>query len=296
MIAPGTDIGMWVWQQKYIEDTWERVLLLDFCRAHGIKRVFIQVHFDRKTPEGNYVLANQQAWHELLLAANALGIKVEALDGDGSMAFAANRADTIARLRAVLDFHVAQPIDARFSGIHYDIEPYSTLRWQSGEHQEIALELLDTLSELRKIVSEADPALTFANDIPFWYDGAEEYFVEFNGVEKYLNQHIQDLSDFIGIMSYRTKMTGENSTSEITSGELAYGAEIGRPVYLSIETVELPNTPQITFYGQNAVDVATAVRELSKALKYDSSFGGVFLHEYETLRLIADQWDLSEIN
>ena len=121
-------------------------------------------------------------------------------------------------------------------------------------------------------------------------------FIEFNGTRKYLNEHIQDISDFIGIMSYRTKMTGENSTSEITSGELAYGAKIGRPVYLSIETVELPDTPQITFYGKSEVDVASAIRELSDALKCDSSFGGVFIHDYQAFRLMGNQLGLSEVN
>ena len=91
-------------------------------------------------------------------------------------------------------------------------------------------------------------------------------------------------------------MTGENSIADITSGELAYAAEIDRLVYLSIETIELPETPQITFYGKSAVDIASAVRELSKALEKDPSFGGVFIHEYEALRQIGEQWDLSEIN
>ncbi|MGK0309859.1 MAG: hypothetical protein ACJAT5_000680 [Lentimonas sp.] len=295
LIAPGTKIGMWVWQREYLVDPWERILMLDFCRSHGIGSIFVQVHFD-KTNEGDYVLANRQEWHELLLMANALGIRVEALDGAGRMAFAVNRVDTISRLKAVLDFHVTQPQGAKFSGIHYDIEPYTTPRWRSGEHQEVATELLNIISELHNIVSETDPSLTFANDIPFWYDGNEKFSINFNGAKKYLNEHIQDISDFIGIMSYRTKMTGGNSISEITSGELAYGAKIGRPVYLSIETIELPDTPHITFHGQSPVAVASAIRELSEALKSDISFGGVFIHEYNTLRLISEQWDLSEIN
>jgi len=295
LIAPGTHIGMWVWQSKYINDPWERILMLDFCRSHGIESIFLQVHF-KQTENGDYCLAEPKALNDLLFMANALGIRVEALDGSGDMAFRDNHANTISRLRTVLDFNASQPPEAQFSGIHYDIEPYTTPRWIDGEHQEVAVELLEVLSKLREITTESDPSLTFANDIPFWYDGDEKYLIEFNGKEKYLNEHIQDISDFIGIMSYRTKMTGKNSTAEITSGELAYGTEIDQRVYLSIETVELPDTPQITFYGKSPVDVALAVRELSNSLENNSSYGGVFLHEYETLRLISDQWDLSEIN
>lgn len=286
---------MWVWQRQNVVDPWERALMLDFCRLHGIGSLFVQVHFD-KTEEGDYVFANREDWNALLLTANDMNIRIEALDGAGNMAFAENHEDTIARLKVVLEFNLSQPPNARFSGIHYDIEPYTTARWISGEHQEVAVELLELLTKLRNIVSKTDPSLSFANDIPFWYDNNEKFLIEFNGAKKYLNEHIQDISDFVGIMSYRTEMTGANSTSDIGSGELAYGTKIGRPVYLSIETVELLDTPQISFFGSSAVKVASAIRELCATLKDEPSFGGVFIHEYRTLRLIGDEWDLSEIN
>lgn len=284
-ISAGTQIGLWVWQPKYIQDPVERSSMLEFCESHGIGSLFIQVHFD-KSDEGDYVLADRLEWAELLLEANSLGVRVEALDGSGEMAFNENRADTISRLQALLDYNLAQPNNARFSGIHYDIEPYTTYRWMSGDHKTVAVELLGVLSELRGIVNQRDSSLTFANDIPFWYDGDERFLVEFNGYTKYLNEHIQDISDYVGIMSYRTVMTGENSVTEISTGELAYGAKIGRPVYLGIETVELQDTPNITFFGRSAADVTSAVRELSEVHKSSPSFGGVFIHEYQTLRQI----------
>lgn len=294
LIAPGSDIGMWVWHRDYLVDAWERIIMLDFCKSHGITRIFVQVHFDYT--DNGYELANKEAWNELLGIANLLNIKVDALEGASEMGFAVNRSDTLDRLRAVLDFQMAQPKDARFSGIHYDIEPYTTDRWKNGEQDEVAFELLETLYEIRKLISATDPSLTLANDIPFWYDGDPQYIVKFNGSEKFLNEHIQDVSDFIGIMSYRTQMTGSNSVSDIASGELAYGAKIGRPVFLSIETVSLPETPQITFFGRSPVEVASAVRELVNARKDDTSFGGVFLHEYKALREIGKLWDLSALN
>lgn len=286
---------MWVWQRKYVIDPWERILMLDFCRSHGISKILVQVHL-RKNGANNYEFRDSRSWNELLKMAKGLGIQIEALDGANNMAFAENHADTIARLQAVLDFNNSQPNTLRFSGIHYDIEPYSTSRWRSGDQQKIALELLELLVKLRKMVNDGDSSLTFANDIPFWYDDKQQLYFEFNGSKKYLNEHIQDISDYIGVMSYRTKMTGENSTASISSRELAYGAKIGRPVYLAIETIALPNTPDITFYGQEAIAVASAVRELSESLKDNPSFGGVFLHEYRALRQIDDQWELSEIN
>ena len=116
--------------------------MLDFCRSHGIGMIFVQIHYDR-SEEGDYKLADREDWNDLLLMANALDIRVEALDGSGNMAFAGNHSDVIARLYALLEFNLLQPANAKFSGVHYDIEPYSTHRWKSGEKQEVAGELLE---------------------------------------------------------------------------------------------------------------------------------------------------------
>ena len=269
--------------------------MLDFCYSHGIGTIFVQVQLTT-TPEGDYQMANPLEWQELLLVANELGISVEALDGASYMAFELNRTETFDRLQAVLDFNRSQPLDARFSGIHYDIEPYTSSRWLEGDHQGVAIELLDILSDLKAKIYEEDPSLTFANDIPFWYDDGEDYRLEYNGVLKYLNQHIQDISDYVGIMSYRVNADGKNSIVDVGSGEMAYGTGIGKPVYLSIETVELPETPKITFYGKNVADVVSAIRSITGNMKRVESFGGVLLHEYKSILLIDDEWDLSAIN
>lgn len=293
--APGFTVGMWVWHKDYVIDDLERIEMLDFCHSHGIRRIFIQVHLEQ-VHDGRYALTNPLDWEELLLMANDLGIYVEALDGSNDMAFEANRPNTLARLKAVLDFNESQPLNARFSGIHYDIEPYTSSAWENNDNQSLAVELLDTLAELKTRINEADPSLTFANDIPFWYDSKKDHLIDYNGNKKYLNEHIQDISDYVGIMSYRRRMVGTNSTTEISQGELDYGIEIGRPVYLSIETVELTDTPQITFYGRNAVEIASAARELTQELKSKPSFGGVFLHEYRTLRKLSGSWNFSALD
>ncbi|MBC2592912.1 hypothetical protein H5P28_01435 [Ruficoccus amylovorans] len=282
LIAPGANLGMWVWRAEPLSDPQEREALIAFCRELGISRIFVQVRFDKEA--GAYQLSNTEDWVALMAMAREAGISVEALDGAGDMGFAANRADTLARLDAVLAFHAAQPDEAGFSGFHYDIEPYVTKRWKTSDKKQVALELLETMRAIDDKVKAVDPELTITHDIPFWYNGREELAVEFGGSTKFLDEHIQDLSDGIGIMSYRTKMTGGNSVVDISSEELDYARQTGGSVYLSLETVTLDETPSITFHGREGSELIAAVRELNAALAGDPAFAGINLHCYRTLR------------
>lgn len=287
LIAPGADIGMWVWRGEPVFEAQARQELIDFCKKYGITRLFVQVRFD---PVGDgYRLRDPQAWSALLGLATKAGIRVEALDGAGDMGFAQNRADTLKRLDAVLAFQKSQPQSARFSAVHYDIEPYVTERWKSGDRQTVALELLETLQQIYAKTKAADPSLRVINDIPFWYSGREELKVPFNGEAKYLDEHVQDLSDSVGIMSYRTKMLGSNSTAEISKEELAYAQKIGRPLYLSLETISLSEAPQISFHGRGGEALIAAVRELHEGMKHHPGFGGINLHTYRAVRPMLEE-------
>ena len=88
-----------------------------------------------------------------------------------------------------------------------------------------------------------------------WYDAKtdpkDNCVLEFNGQTKNLHQHIQDICDYVGIMSYRTSALGPNSVSQHIESELAYAEKINKKVCCALETIELKDTPQITFYDSN---------------------------------------------
>jgi hypothetical protein len=281
-------IGMWVWHVETIVDPQRRSELMYFCRKFGITRIFVQVDFE-ETPEG-FQLANSAAWADTLAMAGQYGVEVEPLDGAGFMGFASQRETTLQKLDAVLAFHAAQPADARFYGVHYDIEPYTTARWRQGDVEAISIELLETLVAIRARVNAVDPNLIITHDIPFWYSGDPKYRVTFNGQTKTLDNHIQDLSDKVGIMSYRTQMAGYNSVTFISHEEMDYARKHGGQVYLCLETVPLEDTPHITFYGREPVEFADAIRDLLEMHEADPAFGGVFLHSYKTAKPLLEAW------
>lgn len=286
VLAPGTDVGMWVWHREEVMDPAAREELVSFCVKYGITRIFVQVRFEEDG--GSVHLAAPESWHALLRSAARAHIAVEALDGRNDMGFAENRSETLARLAAVLDFQRRQPANALFSGLHYDIEPYTSARWKRGDEQAVMREFLETAVAIRDAARAVDPKLAICHDIPAFYDGQEKHMVEFGGVRKNFHEHIQDLADYTGIMSYRTRATGTNSVASISAAELAYAAKTGKRVYLSLETVPLKDTPQITFHGRPPAEYRAAITELSEHLKDNPAFGGIMLHQYRTIKALLE--------
>jgi hypothetical protein len=281
---PGSELGMWVWQHKDLEDSEGQERLLAFCRERGIGRIFVEITFGGEP--GNRKLKGQERLRDLLRKAAEAGIIVEALDGHQEMSLEKCREDTLQRLDLVLAFQAELPVSARFAGLHYDMEPYLGERWKSGDEQGVMRETLETMAAIREKVTP-DTGLTLAYDIPSWYDRHPDTLsIVFAGAKKNFHQHIQDLSDYIGIMSYRREA---GMILDICAAEFAYGNAIGKKVYPAMETGRLKDEPEITFYGAAPEVFLGVLKEVQEAKEATPSFGGVFLHYYESLRELFDQ-------
>jgi hypothetical protein len=275
---------MWVWQHKDLEDSKGRGRLLAFCRERGIGRIFVEITFVGES--GSRKLAGQEGLRDLLRKAADAGVVVEALDGHQEMSLEKCREDTLQRLDVVLAFQSELPVSARFAGLHYDMEPYLGERWKSGDEQGVMRETLETMAAIREKVTP-DTGLTLAYDIPSWYDRHPDTLsILFKGVKKNFHQHIQDLSDYIGIMSYRREA---GTILEICAAEFAYGEEIGKKVYPAMETGRLKEEPEITFYGATPEMFLGVLKEVQDAKRSSAAFGGVFLHYYGSLRELFDR-------
>jgi hypothetical protein len=287
MSADASDLGMWVWQRETISDPDRRNELMEFCARHGINRLLVQVRFSGEGDSRQFVDA--EAFQALLKAAAEANVKVEALEGAHDMGLEVRRAETLARLDALLAFQKELPASERFAGVHYDIEPYLNPRWKAGDKQGVMRETLETFAAIRAKVTP-ETGLTLAHDIPGFYDKHPEALaIEFGGETKNFHQHIQDLSDYVGVMSYRRKATGPNSIIDLCAAEMAYGEKIGRPVYPSIETGKLDDEPSITFYGMGAESFLGVLKEVqAEAPAASSSYGGVLLHSYRSLRELLE--------
>lgn len=280
--------GLWVWRFDWISTPDARDELLSFCEESGYNLILMQVHLDKDSDP--MVFRDPEGMRALVVDAAERGIAVEALDGAKNMALEENWPRTLQILDAVLTFNETLPDDAKLAGMHYDIEPYIMPEWKEGgeKRMKIMQDLLAFYVQAKAEMKKRAPGMVLACDIPFWYDHKIEpddnCVLEFNGETKNLHKHIQDLCDYVGIMSYRRAATGSNSVVYHVESELAYAEEIGKFVTPALETIELKDVPQITFYGLPAEDFWDAHAEVIETLKDRPGFGGMLTHCYRGMR------------
>lgn len=295
---PGEIRGLWVWHDIAVATDHEQDRLLDFCQRHDFNLLLMQVHDIKGAP--TYTIKYPEQLARLIREAVKRGITVEALDGAKDMAVAANQAETLAKLDVLIDFNQSLPEDARFAGIHYDIEPYLMDGWKQGMEARTVImrDLLDCYTLARKKLEERGSSMHLACDIPMWYDlktaPDDNCIITYNGQTKNLHQHIQDICDYIGIMSYRTHAVGSNSVTEHVANELAYAESIGKRVCAALEVSKLENTPQISFYGSSPETFLEQYNLIRETLADRPGYGGVLIQSCRALRNLLDNEPLPQ--
>lgn len=281
--------GLWVWRESSINTPQARQELLSFAKEHGYNRLLVQIHRSRETDRMALRLPAELT--DLLTRASEMGIAVEALDGASDMAFASQHERTLKQLDVLLAFNRSLSQGKRFAGVHYDIEPYTHARWKESDasRQEVMVELLEFYQKARQKLDEDATGLLLSADIPAWYDRGDRHIVTFNGQTKNLHMHIQDVCDYIGIMSYRRHALGRNSVLDLVKDEMDYGRSIGKPVMPALETIELKEDQQISFFGLPVETFWEQHALVIENLKNDPAFGGVLTHSYDGLKRLIQE-------
>ncbi len=286
--------GLWVWQKRWTDDLNEQERLLDFCDDQGFNLLLVQIH-TRRANDATRKVAYAEAFERLIQASGRRGIAVEALDGGPRQASAKKQASTLAILQAILAFNAQITGEHRLSGVHYDIEPYGMPGWKETQTRQVIMHDLVTFYDRAKQAIAEDPfasgmGFTLSCDIPMSYDSmGEKATLTFKDKSANLHEHVQDLCDYIGIMSYRTQATGPNSVSEQIAGELAYAESIGSFVCGALETLKLPKTPQITFHGKPVERFHETLDAVQSEHAQRSGYGGTLIHCYGSARQLLGE-------
>ncbi len=108
------------------------------------------------------------------------------------------------------------------------------------QKEHILKQYLELLEKSHALARKA--GLPFGVDIPFWFDGLNEFFEPTAAIEgRPVSERIIDIVDNIGIMDYRTLAYGADGTIVHATDELEYAAKQGKAVFVGLETVWLPN-------------------------------------------------------
>ena len=276
--APG--LGMWVWPQEAFETTNARKKLLKFCGQEGISH--LDQHISFANTENTLTVKNQDALVSLVTTAGKQGITVNVLRGSKDMFFRGNHKKTLEELRAIISFDENLPSGTHLAGVKYDVEPYGTAEWKAGggSRRKVIIDYLTFLQEAKRLLKREAPHLNLAVDVPFWWDD-EKFSVRFNGVDKLLIEHVQDLTDYICIMSYRTNA---KEVLECIRHEQTYAGRIGKTICAGLETGNVKGAESwISFRSHPKAVFRKTVSELQQKLSGDQTVRSIMLHHYNSL-------------
>ncbi|MEP2777234.1 MAG: hypothetical protein ABJQ29_01745 [Luteolibacter sp.] len=273
-------LGMWVWPQTAFDTPAAREKLLAFCADERITHLDQHVGFGKGAT--GLSLQNADALGKLVVAARKQGITINALRGSADMFFERNHERMLHELREIVAYDKRLPAGARLSGVKYDVEPYGTVEWKAGgeKREKVMLDYLSFLVKAKLLLAKEAPHMELSMDVPFWWD-KEELSVAFHGNEKPFIKHVQDLADYITIMSYRPD---SKATLECVQLELAYAEEIGKSISPAIETGDMKGKESwISFHGKPPAVFRQTVSELQKTLSGNTAVRCIMIHHYDSL-------------
>jgi hypothetical protein len=276
---PEQGLGMWVWSSSSFLTQEARQQLVQFCVKHRIAHLDVHI---RMTHESNRpILKDAEAFKDLIVLAGRHNITTAALRGSPKMFFSENHERTLRELRAIVAFSETLPNDTLFKGIKYDVEPYCTKEWKTGRTPLYVMmhDYLTFLRKARSVLEKEAPRLWLSADTPFWWD-KDRFALDFEGKRKRFNEHIQDLTDFITIMSYRRSTW---KVLDCVEDERRYAQRIKKVIFPSLETVKLNQDPHVSFWGVPNEEFLKVVPELLEAAERDLAIGGVMVHCYRSL-------------
>jgi hypothetical protein len=242
--------AMWVWDTSTPQAT------VDFAAAHGIGQLYAAVPPQVGTSPQLAQLT------ELSQRAAAAGIRVDALGGDPT--WVDNQTWVVENwLKPAL-------ATGLFTGVHADIEPYTTSAWQT-QRATVVKKWLATLDKLRT----AAGATPLEADIPFWLNE-----IPANGST--LDREIIRRTSGVTVMAYRNLADGPDGTIALAATAVSAGSALGRPVRIGQETNYLGSTPtetKQTFYGQTSTQMEVELAKVTDAFSSSSAFAGLAIHD-----------------
>ncbi len=219
----------WVWdtQQRLEQDPapW-----IQFLQEHQVKVVFLQQPETLGPP-----------LEVLISRLHEAGFSVLALNGDRHDILPEARPAVLKRLASLQEFQERVAPAGRFDGLHFDVEPYLL----PGFAARRVTRLREYLSLVEELVQRGHAmGLKVGFDLPFWFDGQT---VEVAGVDQSVTRHVLQRADEMAIMSYRTEA---DLVWQCAARSLTWAGELGKPVWLSLETVPLPDEKSFRFEGK----------------------------------------------
>ncbi|MFF2527307.1 hypothetical protein ACFVS2_00190 [Brevibacillus sp. NPDC058079] len=259
-------IATWIWNTQLIVT--EREEIIAFAKQHDVNLIYL--HIDQEN-------VAHQDYHSFIKAANASGIRVDALAGDPVWSLVSNRKSITTFLNWVQTYNKSAGEGERFSGLHLDIEPHVLPEW--NENKEVIknewvanIEYLST--EIKK-----DPALELSVDIPFWM-----YELSLADKSETVSKWLVSTLDHVTLMAYRDRVEGPNGVLEIVNPIMNEADDQKNKVVVGLNLLQSAEGENTTFYEEGHGGLEEQLAVLEDNLGEFAGYAGYAIHDYEKWR------------
>ncbi len=263
-MVPDKIKATWLWHTEQIQQQPDQILA--FLTSKKTSVLYLQIN--RDIPSSDY--------EAFIRKASAQGISVHALDGSSS--WLSNTKGKVKRASFYKWLETYQGTvakEARFTGIHLDVEPYVRDSWETDYASTVAA-YQTVLLEGKQIASRLD--MIYGLDIPFWFDERQYDNAFGKGI---LSEWLINTADHVTIMAYRNKAKGPNGILDLAKQELLYADNVNKQVLIGIETLPSSEGDFLTFYGKKESDMNQELVTIEAELTDSKSFAGSAIHSID---------------
>ncbi|TLS52672.1 copper amine oxidase N-terminal domain-containing protein [Paenibacillus antri] len=251
---PPLQKGTWIWDAASVVEQAEDIL--HFSKRNGVTHIYLYVDRENVSP-GEYA--------RFIAQAGKQGIRVEALAGDPSWGWREKREHLQSFLEWVARYNTDVDEEARFSGIHLDIEPYLLPEWETD-----APRLLEEwLANLDYAAREARRigGLEASVDVPFWI-----HEIEVPGYERFsVGAWMFKRFDTVVLMDYRDRAEGSDGIVAHASAMVDEATSADKAVVVGVEVAPNDEAEKTTFHEEG---IETMERELEKTRRHFQNYRG----------------------
>jgi len=273
--------AMWVWDVKIAGSQEASLRLVDFCISRRINLLYLSAF--------NFNENARKTYRSFNALAHKKGIKVHALAGDPRWCIEKYHKQPIKWARSVVEFNGESQPHERFDGIHSDAEPYVLGKVWEVEKQMLLKWYLDLNQKIADLIDIEEAGITFAADIPFWYDDDASMQVEWHGAVKPPSYHVLDTIDEITVMDYRNFAEGPNGSIALVKYEMEYAGKLGKKVYIGQETKKDVYPEYITFGMLTENLMESELKKLAGAYMGHPAFAGIAIHHYRSYKKLINK-------
>jgi hypothetical protein len=259
-LSSGKIKATWLWDTSLISKYTGRISVIQFARKQQIARIYLQVNTS----------VAKNAYRAFIRSASSSGIQIHALDGAPDWVMPNRHIRISSLVNWVMTYNNSVSDNEKFTGIHVDIEPYLLPQWYQDQNTTIT-NWLDALVLFANDAAQ-DPSLIISSALPFWVD---EIIVPATG-ETLIEATLQLMHE-VTLMSYRDQA---QAVVDITDTKLALADELGKKIFVALETNPTSEGLYITFYDEGQAIMVAQMAEIDRLLSIHPSYAGIAVHDY----------------